>query len=121
MLNDFGWFFQLYAWPPMFVWGLCFAIAVHRDPSTPSHFPKWVSWATILAMSGFLPVGFMGFVTKGPLSYDGFLSFWVAVGAYLTWNLIVDYFLWKAIADAEARIDARVLACTADSGLLVPY
>ena len=120
MLNDFGWFAQLYTWPPFVLWYLCFALAIHRDTNRPRLVPHWVMWATILTMVSFLPAGLMGFVTKGPLSYDGFLSFWLAVGAYLVWNLLVDRYLWKAIKDVEDRIDGQPRASEADLAVSAP-
>ena len=118
MLNDFGWFAQLYTWPPFLLWNLCFAIAVYRDTNTPRIFPRWVMWATVATMISYLPAGLMGFVTSGPFSYDGFLSFWVAVGAFLVWNLIVDRYIWKAIKDAEARIGRQPQS--QDTAIAVP-
>jgi hypothetical protein len=109
-INDFTWFLFFLTWPPFTAWFLVIAIAILRDRHSPSLFPRFLGWATVVTGILFIGSGFVGFTKTGPFAWDGGITFWFELVIFGLWEIPMDLLLLKAIAKEERRLKEEVHA-----------
>jgi hypothetical protein len=81
---------------------LAIGVAVLRDRAQPRVLPRWAGylnlWTVPLLAPGFAVYVFRG----GPLAWNGIFTWWVPVGAFGGWFVVMLALMFKAV-DAEAR------------------
>jgi hypothetical protein len=121
MLNDFGWFVFLFAWPVFSVWCLAIAVAIFRDRSARPVFPRWVAYVNVWAAVLYAPSALMLFFKTGPFTYRGLITFYETTAVTFAWMLVMTISVIRAIKampesqtiTSEAIVASRQLATIA--------
>jgi len=100
--NDFGWFAVLFTSAPFTGWALALGFAIVLDKSARPAFPRWVGYFNIWAAIFFCPACLMLFFKTGPFSQNGIFVFYIPVGIFFVWIVVLSVLTVKAI-NAEAR------------------
>jgi hypothetical protein len=86
-LNDSAWLIFVVAYPEYAAQMLSIAIAGFIDKRPQPFLPRWACWATVLeALIGGGGI-FAGFVTTGPLAWNGLIGFWIPIASFVIWLL----------------------------------
>lgn len=109
MLNDIGWFFFLFDWPPFIIWFVAFALGILWDKSDEPAFPRWSAWLTLWVAFLTVPAGLMIFFKTGPFAFNGFLAMYIPLTVFFVWIMVMAALALKAIKRQEARdeVEAR--------------
>jgi len=88
-LNDCAWLIFVVAYPEYAAQMVSIAIAGFIDTRPQPFLPRWACWAT--ALEAVIGAGgiFAGFVTGGPLAWNGMIGFWIPIGSFVIWLLVV--------------------------------
>lgn len=105
--NDFAWFLFLFTWPPFSVWCLAIALAIFRDESVPSIFPRWTAYLNLWTAFLFIPAGLMAFFKTGPFSYRGLFTMYMPLAVFFIWMIAMTVVLLRAIDREHAARPAR--------------
>lgn len=106
--HDMGWFLFLYSWPGFAIFMWLMAIAIFRDRSGEQVLPRWVAWYNVYAGFAMLPASFIGLFTRGPLAWNGVLSFWLVLLDFFIWMVVITVVLLRRISVDQARLTAEV-------------
>lgn len=105
-LNDTGWMvFDMTVMATliqMVAFGVLWLLRDARGRATPL-MPRWVSYASFWMAATFFSVFFMPSFATGPLSWQGIVTLYVALGAFFAWIGIVSVLLLRAIRRIEAE------------------
>ena len=97
LLNDFAWLFLIMTFPSFFVQFVSIGLAILSNGREPPLFPRWVGyfniWLAVLAVPG----GLVTFFKSGPFAWNGLLAFWVPIGVFVAWFILMFFVLAKAI------------------------
>jgi hypothetical protein len=104
-INDFAWLVFLFPYPPFSLWLVAIAVSILRDNSQTPTFPRWAAYYSLWTAALFAPAGFIIFFKTGPLAFNGFLAFYVALGVFLVWLLVMTALAVKAIDQEEHQMD----------------
>ena len=85
---------------------LCLALAVYLDVNPNPVFPRWVAPFSLLTGAAMLPAAAAALVRTGPLAWNGVLSFWLRIGAYGLFLIVMLFVVWRAIQKEEADLSA---------------
>ena len=96
MLNDFGWFLFFTPVAAGLINAVIIAIAIFNDKSPNPTFPRWVAFANIWIGILFLPGGALAFFKTGPFAWNGLFVFWLGVGAFFVWFVMMTKYLLRA-------------------------
>jgi hypothetical protein len=102
-LNDLAWMSFLIPVPVITVQGLAITLAILSDRSSAPVFPRWVGWFNLWAQIIFLPGCLIPFFKHGILAWNGLLAFWIPVGVFTAWMIILSWALLRAISDEERQ------------------
>jgi hypothetical protein len=97
LLNDLAWITFTAPVGAIIVQNLCLAVAVRLDARPRPVFPRWVAPFSILVALCMAPAACAVAVKSGPLAWNGFLSFWLRLGAYGTFIVVMFFVLRSAI------------------------
>jgi hypothetical protein len=89
LLNDLAW--MAFITPVGFIiaQNFCLALAVYMDAQPRPVFPRWVGHFNIATALLMAPAAFALMHMKGPLAWDGILSFWVRIGTYVLYVTVM--------------------------------
>lgn len=95
--HDYTFIFLL--WPgtilPMVY--IALALAILSDTRTPKVFPRWFAyysfWSALMALTGCLIV----FFKHGPFAINGLFAFWINLGTFFLWYIVVAVLLLKSV------------------------
>ena len=102
-LNDLGWLGFLIPVPVITVQGLAITLAIIGDRSPVPVFPRWVAWFNLWAQVIFLPGTVIPFFKDGILAWNGLLAFWIPVGVFTAWMIVLSWSLLRAISEQERQ------------------
>jgi hypothetical protein len=97
LLNDFAWVTFTILVPYLIGQNVILALAIYLDDQPRPVFKRWVAHFNILVAAALVPAAFVGLSLKGPLAWDGVLSFWVKNGAIVAWIVVMGGVLGQAI------------------------
>ncbi|RHW28112.1 hypothetical protein D0Z08_03720 [Nocardioides immobilis] len=106
MLNDLAWFLFLIPFPPFVLWCAAVAVAILRDPHEVPVFPRWAGYFNVWAALAVAPAGLIMFFKSGPFAWNGFVAFYVAIGAFFGWIVVMTVLVARAINDESRRAAA---------------
>lgn len=108
LLNDIAWI--VFTAPVGMIVGqnLCLALAVYLDVSPRPVFPRWVGHFSLLVAAAMIPSACAAAVRTGPLAWNGVVSFWLRIGAYGLF-LVVMYFVLRRAIRQEAEGETAAL------------
>jgi hypothetical protein len=97
LLHDLAWITLLTPIGAFIVQYLCIGIAILQDSQKTPVFPRWVAYFNFWVALLFVP-GVLGFFFKhGPFAWDGLFVFWLPVGLFGAWYVVMLVMLLKAI------------------------
>lgn len=105
LLNDLAWITFTAPVGMIVVQNLCLALAVSLDAQPRPIFPRWVAPFSIVTAAAMAPAACGAVFRNGPLAWDGLISFWLRIGAF-TLFLVVMFVVVRAAVrrqDAEER------------------
>ena len=97
LLNDLAWI--IFTAPVgMFVAGnIVLALAVYLDARPTPVFPRWIGHVNILIAAAVAPAACAAVVRTGPLAWNGAISFWLKIGAFGAFLVVMFFALRTAI------------------------
>lgn len=98
LLHDLAWNTLLTPIGPFVVQNLCLGFAILRDPRREAPvFPRWSGYFNFWVALLFVP-GVLGFFFKtGPFAWPGLFVFWIPVGMFALWYIVMFVLLLRAI------------------------
>jgi hypothetical protein len=99
-VNDATWLIFVMMYPTYVVALLSMAVCGLIDKREQPIFPRWFCFLTLWVVVGGVWGGFATFFKTGPFAWDGLLGFWVPVGSYLVWLLVLFPLLLKLVKRA---------------------
>lgn len=102
-LHDFGWLYFDTTYMCTSLQMLAMAVVFLMDKRATPLVPRWLSWYTMLVAFIFLPLSLLPFMYSGPFAWSGLFGFWVALGTWFVWVLLMVGAIYKAIARIEAE------------------
>lgn len=85
-LHDLGW---IMPFMPFVLQSFAIALAVLLDTGPTPVFPRWLAYFNLLECFLFLPAMLLTFFKTGPFAYHGLLVFWVPLGVFGLWMLVM--------------------------------
>lgn len=106
LLHDLGCLIFVGMAPFVVIQNLAIGIAILRDQASPRVLPRWAGYLNLWTVPLLLP-GFAVYVFRsGPLAWNGIFTWWVPVGAFGGWFIVMIALMFKAVA-AEAQAPAE--------------
>jgi hypothetical protein len=114
LLNDLAWVTFTILVPYLIGQSVILAAAIYFDDQPHPVFPRWVALFNLVVAAALVPAAFVGVSLRGPLAWDGFLSFWVKNVAIAVWIIVMGVVLARAVyrERAESRSCPEELALT---------
>ncbi len=111
-LHEFGWFFFDTTYWATTLQELALGYVFLIDQRAKPLIPKWVAWYSIFSAVAIIPLSFLPFFYTGPFAWSGFVGYWVALGTWFFWVLILSYHMFGAIN----RLQQEEIAALARAG-----
>ncbi|MBV8930454.1 MAG: hypothetical protein JO152_15140 [Mycobacteriaceae bacterium] len=108
LLNDLAWVTFTILVPFLIAQCLLLALAIFWDRQEKPVFRRWVAYFNLLVAVALAPASFSALSMRGPLAWDGLVSFWVKNIAIAVWIVVMGAVLGQAIR--HQRADDRVAA-----------
>lgn len=101
LLNDLAWIVFTAPVGMLVAQNVCLALAVYLDARPTPVFPRWVGHVSLLTAAAMVPAAGAAVVRSGPLAWDGALSFWLKLGSFSAF-LIVMFFVVRSAINRQA-------------------
>lgn len=108
LLNDLAWVTFTILVPYLIAQCLLLALAIYWDHQEQPVFRSWVAYFNLLVAAALAPAAFTALSMRGPIAWDGLLSFWVKNVAIALWIVVMGVVLGQAIR--RQRSDDQVVA-----------
>lgn len=91
------------------------AIVILRDRGTPPILPRWTAYYNIWVALCFVPGAFNCLFHSGPIAWNGAISWYLAMFAFLSWYVVNTYVILKAlrVQEQEERISPEPVLAAA--------
>jgi hypothetical protein len=89
LLNDLAWITFAAPVGMIVVQNLCLALAVYLDARPRPIFPRWVAPFSIVTAVAMAPSACAAIFRSGPLAWDGLISFWLRIGAFTLFLVVM--------------------------------
>jgi len=103
LLNDLAWITFTISVPYLIAQCLLLALAIYWDRQERPVFKMWVAHFNLLVAVALAPAAFTGLTFRGPLAWDGLLSFWVKNIAIAAWIVVMGVVLGQSILRQRAE------------------
>lgn len=100
-LHDFGWLFFDTTYMCTSFQMIAMALVFLSDKRSEPLIPRWLSWYTIFVAVIFLPLTLLPFFYSGPFAWSGLFNYWVTLGTWFFWVLLLSVYMFKAINRLE--------------------
>ena len=101
-LNDVGWMvFDTTAMATIFQFVAFGAVCLYKDVRRTPLLPRWLGYLSFWAAFSFVAVYFMPSFMSGPLSWQGLITLYVALGLFFAWIAAVIPYTLRAITRIE--------------------
>ncbi len=101
-MNDFAWLMIVTPAAPVVILMLASGVAILGDSAEHPVLPRWTGyfslWTAVLLIPGALAILFK----TGPFAWDGLLAFWVPIGLFGVWVIVMAMQMFKALGRAAA-------------------
>jgi hypothetical protein len=101
LLNDMAWLIFIAPVGMVVVANLCLALAILLDARPHPIFPRWVAYVNIATAAAMTPAACAVIFTTGPLAWDGAVSFWLRIGAFVL-NVAVMFVVLRSAINRQA-------------------
>jgi hypothetical protein len=105
MLNDIGWLFFEFDWPPFAGWMAAIGLAMFFDRSQKPLYPRWAGYSCLCSVFLLLPASMMVFFKHGAFAWSGMFPFYLLMADFFLWVCIISVLTFRAIRRQE-EIDA---------------
>ena len=102
LLNDMAWLVFTAPVGAVVVMNLALALAVYLDRRPRPIFPRWVAGFNVLTAAAMTPAVGAVIFQDGPLAWNGVVSFWLRLGAFALY-LVVMFVVVRSAISAQAR------------------
>jgi hypothetical protein len=102
LCNDAVWIMMVVPTFPVITQLLCITLAVFGETSPRPAFPRWFGYYNAWTMTMFVPGMLSLFFKRGPLAWQGVLSFWLEAVAFSIWPAVTTVVLLRAARKEEA-------------------
>ncbi|MGH3958169.1 hypothetical protein [Mycobacterium sp.] len=106
LLNDLAWITFVAPVGMLVVQNLCLALAVYLDARSQPVFPRWVGAFSIATAAAMTPAACAAIFRSGPLAWNGLVSFWLRIGAFALY-VVVMFVVLRAAIRQQAVEEAR--------------
>jgi hypothetical protein len=103
LLNDLAWVTFTVLVPYLIAQCLLLALAIYWDRQERPVFKTWVAHFNILVAVALAPAAFTALTLRGPLAWDGLLSFWVKNIAIAVWIAVMGVVLGQTMLRRRAE------------------
>jgi len=103
LLNDMAWLVFIAPVGAVVVQNLCLALAVYLDARPHPIFPRWVAPFNLVTAAAMTPAVCAVIFKTGPLAWDGFVSFWLRIGAFAVYIAVMFFVVRAAICRQAAE------------------
>lgn len=100
-LHDYGWLMFDTTYMVTGVQMLAMATVFLRDRRTQPLIPRLLSWYSVFVVVAFLPLSLLPFFYTGPFAWSGVVCYWVSLGSWFLWVLMLCFYLFRAIGRLE--------------------
>ncbi len=97
LLNDLAWITFTAPVGMIIAQNICLALAVYLDAQPQPILPRWVAPFSILTALAIAPAACAAVFRTGPLAWNGVVSFWLRIGAYSLFIVVMFFVLRAAI------------------------
>ncbi len=95
--HEFAWFFFDTTYWATTLQELALGYVFLMDRRAVPLIPRWVAWYSIFSAIAIIPLSFLPFFYDGPFAWNGFVSYWISLGSWFFWVLILSFYVFKAI------------------------
>lgn len=100
-LHDYGWLFFDTTYMVTGLQMLAMAVVFLADRRAVKLVPAWLSWYTVFVVLAFLPLSLLPHFTSGPFAWNGAVCYWVSLGSWFVWLMLLCVQVFKAIHRLE--------------------
>jgi hypothetical protein len=104
MLNDMGWIFFVFTWPPFSIWCGTIALAIFADKDPVPVYPRWAAYQCLLCAFLFIPGSLIIFFKTGPFAFNGLIGLYVPFTAFFAWLITMTALTIKDINRERAPL-----------------
>lgn len=116
-MNDFAWFLVVFTVVPFIFWMLLIASSMFRDKSERQIYPRWMAYFTVWSALLLVPALMIVFFKTGPFAWNGLLAFWLPLGVFAIWYLVLMAMTLQAIKHEQTyAVPFTVAAPASTSG-----
>jgi hypothetical protein len=90
-LNDLAWLFFVGAYSPGVIQAIAIGLAILNDERPAPVFPRWIGYFNFWMAALFVPGAAIVFFHDGPFAWNGLVSWWLLVGAFAVWILLMSW------------------------------
>jgi hypothetical protein len=98
LLNDLAWLVFVAPVGMIVVMNLCLALAVYLDARPQPIFPRWVAPFNLVTAAAMTPAVCAVVFKTGPLAWNGAVSFWLRLGAFVLYIAVMFFVLRTAVS-----------------------
>jgi hypothetical protein len=103
-LSDLGWIMLVGAVSTAVVELVLMGVTILRDNGASGIFPRWAGWFSLGVGVVFSFGGLVVFFHSGPFAWNGILAFWVPLGVFGAWVVVMTALLLRAI-DLDVAVE----------------
>lgn len=107
-LHEFGWFFFDTTYWATTLQELALGYVFLIDQRSKPLIPKWVAWYSIFSAVAIIPLSLLPFFYSGPFAWSGFVAYWVSLGTWFFWVLILSWAMFGAINRLQQEEEAAL-------------
>ncbi len=103
LLNDLAWLTFTAPVGMLVAQTVCLAIAVRLDAAPQPIFPRWVAPFSLAVGAAMAPAACSVIFRTGPLAWNGAISFWIRIGAFTAFLLVMFFVVRAALRRQETE------------------
>ena len=103
MFNDLAWLTFTILVPYLIAQCLLLALAIYWDQQPRPVFTSWVAHFNVVVAVALMPAAFTALAMRGPLAWDGMLSFWTKNVAITVWIVVMGIVVGQTIRRQRAQ------------------
>ncbi len=97
LLNDLAWITLVAPVGMLVAQNLLLGLAVYLDSGPNPVFPRWVGHFAVVTGLAMAPAAAAAVFRTGPLAWDGAISFWLRIGAFVLFLVVMSFVLRSAL------------------------
>jgi hypothetical protein len=106
LLNDMAWIVFTAPVGMIVVMNICLALGIFYDANPRPIFPRWVAYFSILVAVAMAPSACAAIVRTGPLAWHGLVSFWLRIGAFSGYVIVMFFVVRQALKRQAGEAEA---------------